>query len=142
MSNQKTTNIRNLTHLIILCGCIYYVTVLPLPLVSDVHVLQWMHGCEGETQPNNTMKFHRGMDKYSYDGNDFLSFDDTHGVWVAPTEEAIQTKRKWDEVQVLKDYTKGYLEKECLDWLTKFMDYGREQLKQACMYDRKSFLYF
>ncbi|XP_041664056.1 H-2 class I histocompatibility antigen, Q10 alpha chain-like isoform X2 [Cheilinus undulatus] len=98
---------------------------------SDVHVLQWMHGCVGEKQPNGSLKFLRGMDMYNYDGNDFLSFDDSNEVWVAPTAAAEPTKRKWDNVQVLKEYTRGYLEKECIDWLTKFMDYGQKQLKTA-----------
>uniref|UniRef100_A0A3Q2W3L4 Ig-like domain-containing protein n=1 Tax=Haplochromis burtoni TaxID=8153 RepID=A0A3Q2W3L4_HAPBU len=56
--------------------------------------------------------FVRGVDMYAYDGNDFLSFDDRSGVWVAPIPEAQPTKRKWDGVQVLKEYTKGYLENE------------------------------
>ncbi|XP_076735134.1 class I histocompatibility antigen, F10 alpha chain isoform X2 [Maylandia zebra] len=94
------------------------------------HVLQWMHGCEGQTQPDGTLRFVRGMDMYNYDGNDFLSFDDKNGVWVAPTPEAEATKRKWDGVQVLKEYTKGYLENECIDWLSKFVNYGQKQLEQ------------
>ncbi|XP_034561230.1 H-2 class I histocompatibility antigen, Q10 alpha chain-like [Notolabrus celidotus] len=98
---------------------------------SDIHTLQWMHGCKGETQPGGTLKFISGMDMYSYDGNDFLSFDDSNGVWVAPTVAAEQTKRKWDNVQVLKEYTKGYLEKECMDWLSKFVNYGKKQLEEA-----------
>lgn len=98
---------------------------------SDVHVLQWMHGCEGVTQPDGSITFSSGMDRYSYDGNDFLSFDDNHSVWVAPIDAAVPTKRKWDDVQVLKEYTKGYLENECIDWLRKFMDYGTQQLQQA-----------
>lgn len=97
---------------------------------STPHVLQWMHGCEGQTQPDGTLRFVRGMDMYNYDGNDFLSFDDKSGVWVAPTPEAQLTKRKWDGVQVLKEYTKGYLENECIDWLSKFVNYGQKQLKQ------------
>ncbi|KAK9527123.1 hypothetical protein VZT92_015783 [Zoarces viviparus] len=95
--------------------------------VPHNHVLQWRHGCEGDMQPDGTIKFTRGVDMYSYDGNDFLSFDDDHGVWVAPVVEAQQTKRKWDGVQVLKEYTKGYLEKECMDWMQKFMRYQTEQ---------------
>ncbi|CAI5692072.1 unnamed protein product [Oreochromis niloticus] len=97
---------------------------------SDLHVLQWMHGCEGETQPDGTLRFVRGMDKYAYDGDDFLSFDDKNGVWNASDEEALPTKRKWDGVQVLKEYTKGYLENECIDWLSKFVNYGQQQLKK------------
>ncbi|XP_026202976.1 uncharacterized protein LOC113153519 isoform X6 [Anabas testudineus] len=98
---------------------------------SDVHVLQWMHGCDGETQPDNTLKFKRGIDRYAYDGNDFLSFDVVNAVWVAAVPAAEPTKRKWDEVQVLKEYTKGYLENECMDWLNKFKNYGEQQLRQA-----------
>ncbi|XP_030267544.1 H-2 class I histocompatibility antigen, alpha chain-like isoform X2 [Sparus aurata] len=98
---------------------------------TDLHVLQWMHGCEGEVQPDGNMMFYRGMDRYSYDGTDFLSFDDTHSVWVTPVKAAEETKRKWDDVPVLKDYTKGYLENECMQWLNKFWSYGMTQLKTA-----------
>uniref|UniRef100_A0A3B3TX44 Ig-like domain-containing protein n=1 Tax=Poecilia latipinna TaxID=48699 RepID=A0A3B3TX44_9TELE len=103
---------------------------------NDTHILQWMHGCEGETQPDGSLKFVRGMDMYNYDGSDFLSFDDNKQVWVAPIHAAEETKRKWDEVQVLKEYTKGYLEKECMEWMTKFRGFGEEQLLNASMYDR------
>ncbi|KAG7225273.1 hypothetical protein INR49_014672 [Caranx melampygus] len=98
---------------------------------TDIHVLQWRHGCEADVQPDGALKFVRGTDMYSYDGDNFLSFDDTNSVWVAPSNAALETKRKWDNVQVLKDYTKGYLENECIDWLTKFRDYGAEQLRAA-----------
>ncbi|KAK2830872.1 hypothetical protein Q5P01_018803 [Channa striata] len=79
---------------------------------SDIHVLQWMHGCKAEMK-DGQLKFIDGKDMYSYDGQDFLSFDDRDLVWVAPTSAALETKRKWDGVQVLKEYTKGYLENEC-----------------------------
>ncbi|XP_029023662.1 H-2 class I histocompatibility antigen, Q10 alpha chain-like [Betta splendens] len=98
---------------------------------TDVHVLQWRHGCEGEKQPDNTLTFKSGMDMYSYDGNDFLSFDDANAVWVAPIDAAVQTKRKWDDVPVLKEYTKGYLEKECMDWLQRFNTYESEEIRRA-----------
>uniref|UniRef100_A0A1A7Z304 Ig-like domain-containing protein n=1 Tax=Iconisemion striatum TaxID=60296 RepID=A0A1A7Z304_9TELE len=98
---------------------------------TDTHILQWMHGCEGESQDDGSVKFIRGMDMYNYDGDDFLSFDDNNQVWVATLDAAKETKRKWDDVQVLKEYTKGYLEKECMDWMSKFRDYGKEQLQKA-----------
>ncbi|XP_078123178.1 uncharacterized protein LOC144528465 [Sander vitreus] len=97
---------------------------------TDIHVLQWMHGCEG-VMKDGVMTFTRGMDMYSYDGNDFLSFDEVNSIWVAPTDAAIMTKRKWDNVQVLKEYTKGYLENECIGWLGKFVSYGQKQLEKA-----------
>uniref|UniRef100_A0A3Q2C8K2 Uncharacterized LOC107105053 n=2 Tax=Cyprinodon variegatus TaxID=28743 RepID=A0A3Q2C8K2_CYPVA len=110
---------------------------------TDTHILQWMHGCVGETKPDGSLKFVKGMDMYNYDGKDFLSFDDDKQVWVAPITAALETKRKWDDVQVLKEYTKGYLEKECMEWMSKFRDYGKEQLENAKppkvhMYTRKA----
>ncbi|XP_042070498.1 major histocompatibility complex class I-related gene protein-like isoform X2 [Haplochromis burtoni] len=102
---------------------------------SDLHVLQWMHGCEGQTQPDGTLRFVPGMKMYAYDGDDFLSFDDKHGVWVAATPEAEPTKKKWDGIQVLREYTKGYLENECIIWLSKFLNYEQQQLKTARMYE-------
>uniref|UniRef100_UPI0037E836AC H-2 class I histocompatibility antigen, L-D alpha chain-like n=1 Tax=Semicossyphus pulcher TaxID=241346 RepID=UPI0037E836AC len=98
---------------------------------TDVHVLQWQHGCVGDTQPDGSIKFVSGRDMYSYDGQNFLFFEDANEVWVAASAAAEQTKRKWDNVEVLKEYTKGYLEKECIDWLSKFMNYGKEELKKA-----------
>ncbi|XP_026108470.1 H-2 class I histocompatibility antigen, Q10 alpha chain-like, partial [Carassius auratus] len=97
---------------------------------SDLHVLQWRHGCEVE-QEGDEVKFSRGIDEYSYDGVNFLSFDDKESQWVAPVDAALPTKRKWDSVPILNQYTKGYLEKECVDWLNKFRDYGDEELRNV-----------
>ncbi|KAL7868702.1 hypothetical protein SRHO_G00100860 [Serrasalmus rhombeus] len=96
---------------------------------TDLHVLQWRHGCEID-EADGKPKFLRGIDEYSYDGSEFLSFDDDNMRWIAPVPEALQTKRKWDDVPILNQYTKGYLEKECVDWLTKFMEYGKESLRK------------
>uniref|UniRef100_A0A3B5B1X7 Major histocompatibility complex class I ZKA n=1 Tax=Stegastes partitus TaxID=144197 RepID=A0A3B5B1X7_9TELE len=68
---------------------------------TDVHVLQWMHGCEGDVQPDGSLKFVNGMDMYNYDGDDFLSFDDANGVWIASVEAALPTKRKWDDIALV-----------------------------------------
>ncbi|KAA0710716.1 hypothetical protein E1301_Tti019263 [Triplophysa tibetana] len=97
---------------------------------SDVHVLQWRHGCEINDNGDKVM-FSRGIDQYSYDGDDFLSFDDKVSQWVAPVDAAVATKVKWDNVPILNQYTKGYLEKECVDWLNKFREYGELELRAS-----------
>ncbi|XP_061597420.1 H-2 class I histocompatibility antigen, Q10 alpha chain-like [Cololabis saira] len=97
---------------------------------TDLHILQWMHGCEAEKQGDD-LKFVDGVHMYHYDGDDFLSFDNNDQIWVAKTDAALSTKRKWDDVPALKEYTKGYLEKECLDWMGAFIDYGQLQLLNA-----------
>ncbi|XP_076017910.1 BOLA class I histocompatibility antigen, alpha chain BL3-6-like isoform X2 [Genypterus blacodes] len=96
---------------------------------TDLHVLQWRHGCVADV--NGITKFQSGVDSYSYDGNDFLSFDDEHKDWVTGNEFARETKRKWDDVKVLKEYTIGYLHRECVDWLNKFVVYGDNQMREA-----------
>uniref|UniRef100_A0A8C7WUM6 MHC class I-like antigen recognition-like domain-containing protein n=1 Tax=Oryzias sinensis TaxID=183150 RepID=A0A8C7WUM6_9TELE len=98
---------------------------------NDTHVLQWMHGCEGEEDEHGNLQFKRGVDMYNYDGDDFLAFNDENQVWVATLDAALPTKRKWDEVTALKDYTKGYLEKECMDWMKTFLSYSTQQLRNA-----------
>ncbi|XP_047461044.1 H-2 class I histocompatibility antigen, L-D alpha chain-like isoform X3 [Mugil cephalus] len=103
---------------------------------TDVHVLQWMVGCEGVVQADGSLRYHRGINTYGYDGNDFLSFDDIHSVWVAPNDAAVPTKRKWDDVQVLTEYTRGYLENECMDWLGKFRSLGENQIRKARSYPK------
>lgn len=96
---------------------------------TDLHVLQWRHGCEIDDS-SGSVKFLKGIDEYSYDGSEFLSFDDENMRWIAPVAAAVPTKNKWDGVAILNQYTKGYLEKECVDWLTKFMEYGKESLRK------------
>ncbi|XP_077362278.1 class I histocompatibility antigen, F10 alpha chain-like [Festucalex cinctus] len=92
---------------------------------SDLHVLQWLHGCRGRLHPNGTLAFAGGVDTYSYDGRDFLSFDYGRAEWVATAPAALETKRKWDVVQLLKDYTRAYLDKECITWMRNFLEYRR-----------------
>uniref|UniRef100_A0A671M997 Immunoglobulin C1-set domain-containing protein n=1 Tax=Sinocyclocheilus anshuiensis TaxID=1608454 RepID=A0A671M997_9TELE len=67
---------------------------------KNVHVLQWRHGCEIEKQ-GSEVKFSKGIDEYSYDGENFLSFDDKESQWVAPVDAAVPTKKKWDNVPIL-----------------------------------------
>ncbi|TSK20283.1 H-2 class I histocompatibility antigen, L-D alpha chain [Bagarius yarrelli] len=96
---------------------------------TDLHVLQWRHGCVIESE-NGSSKFVKGIDEYSYDGTEFLSFDEVQSRWIAPVQAAEPTKRKWDGVDILNQYTSSYLKKECVDWLNKFLDLGQEELKQ------------
>ncbi|KAL2101838.1 hypothetical protein ACEWY4_003599 [Coilia grayii] len=95
---------------------------------SDLHTLMWRHVCEANRMPDGSLQFVKGVDEYSYDGMDFLSFDDDSMQWVAPVSAAVQTKRKWDGVPILNQYTKGYLEKECVEWLHTFMKHGNVEL--------------
>ncbi|ROL49862.1 Major histocompatibility complex class I-related gene protein [Anabarilius grahami] len=97
---------------------------------SDLHVLQWRVGCEVEQQ-GDEVKFSKGVSEYGYDGENFLSFDIKESQWVASVDAALPTKRRWDNKPTLNQYTKGYLEKECVDWLKSFREYGDEELRKT-----------
>ncbi|XP_053717585.1 patr class I histocompatibility antigen, B-1 alpha chain-like [Synchiropus splendidus] len=98
---------------------------------TDIHVLQWEHGCEADQQPNGTIHFMRGIDRYSYDGHDFLDYDMWNDVWVSTLDAAKLTKDKWNQVKELISYTDGYLKTECMSWLKKFSDFeAKERAKE------------
>ncbi|KAJ8334979.1 hypothetical protein SKAU_G00406180 [Synaphobranchus kaupii] len=98
---------------------------------SDVHVLQWMHGCKAEKTGEERAKFIEGFDQYGYDGENFLSFDNKDAMWVAPVNQARSTKKKWDDTPILSQYTKGYLETDCVNWLETFLKYQDEQVRTS-----------
>uniref|UniRef100_A0A671NRR6 Immunoglobulin C1-set domain-containing protein n=1 Tax=Sinocyclocheilus anshuiensis TaxID=1608454 RepID=A0A671NRR6_9TELE len=87
----------------------------------------WMkeHGCEVDQQGDESKR----INEYCYDGEDLLSFDYKESQWVAPVDTNLITKWKWNNVPILKQRTAGYLEKECVDWLKKFREYGDELRK-------------
>uniref|UniRef100_A0A669EAS3 Ig-like domain-containing protein n=1 Tax=Oreochromis niloticus TaxID=8128 RepID=A0A669EAS3_ORENI len=71
---------------------------------GDVHVIQWLHGCYGETNPSEErLRFVHGVDKYAYDGDDLMSFDYLTLRWSAATE--------------------------CIKWLTTFVGYSKRELR-------------
>ena len=91
-------------------------------------------------QPDGKLKFRHGKDMYSYNGDNFLSFDDKNKVWVASSPAAQTTKRKWEAVTNLKEHTKKYLETECMDWLAKFIHYRQavQGKKTFCIFVKLS----
>lgn len=99
--------------------------IYSLPCVSDIHILQWIHGCNVDIDHDKTTFLH-GIDKYSYDGANFLAFNEYQEIWDARDDGARETKDRWDQVQVLREYTMAYLKKECVTWLTRFLKYQKE----------------
>lgn len=84
-----------------------------------------MHGCTVDIDHGKTT-FHDGLDKYSYDGTNFLAFNEKQENWDARDDGARVTKESWDKVQVLREYTITYLQQECVTWLTRFLKYQKE----------------
>nr|BAD51481.1 MHC class I antigen [Ctenopharyngodon idella] len=91
---------------------------------KGVHTWQNMYGCElnddGTTQ---------GFYQYAYDGEDFVSLDKNTLTWTAANPQAVITKHKWEALAVAEQ-NKGYLENTCIEWLKKYVAYGKDTLER------------
>ncbi|KAM3844409.1 major histocompatibility complex class I-related gene protein-like isoform 1-T1 [Vipera latastei] len=88
------------------------------------HSWQASYGCE---LTGNYSKY--GYSQYGYDGRTFLTFDKETLSWVAPEPQAQITKRNWDANVQWSQRNKVYLEKECIEWLEKYLSYGRKEMR-------------
>ncbi|KAG7457582.1 hypothetical protein MATL_G00228650 [Megalops atlanticus] len=93
---------------------------------SGVHTLQWMYGCEWDDETGTT----EGYDSYGYDGEDFISFELENMRWITPLPQGFVTKNKWDSDRAWNEQLKSYLSQICIDWLKKYVGYGRSTLER------------
>ncbi|KAM9419695.1 class I histocompatibility antigen, F10 alpha chain-like [Salvelinus alpinus] len=91
---------------------------------GGVHTLQNMYGCEWDDGTGAT----EGFFQYGYDGEDFLALDLKTKTWIAPTPQAVITKHKWDSNIANEERRKHYLTQECIEWLKKYLDFGKSTL--------------
>lgn len=82
-----------------------------------------MYGCELEEDGTT-----QGYFQYGYDGSEFLSLDKSTRTWTAANPQATITKHKWDGTGAEADFQKGYLENTCIEWLKKYLSYGKDSL--------------
>ncbi|KAL2080173.1 hypothetical protein ACEWY4_023966 [Coilia grayii] len=88
---------------------------------GGIHTFQYMYGCEwdDDTQQKN------GFRQYGYDGEDFIAYDMETFRWIAPVAEAEITQRKWNNIQGELAQRKHYITQECIEWLQKYVAYGK-----------------
>ncbi|KAH1182994.1 hypothetical protein KIL84_004486 [Mauremys mutica] len=89
------------------------------------HTLQVMYGCE--LRDDGSIG---GFRQDAYDGRDFLSLDKDHETWVAADDAAQITKRKWEADRSIAQRERAYLEQTCIEWLGKYLEYGKETLQR------------
>uniref|UniRef100_A0A672FMV2 Ig-like domain-containing protein n=1 Tax=Salarias fasciatus TaxID=181472 RepID=A0A672FMV2_SALFA len=92
---------------------------------GGVHIYQWMVGCEWDDETDEVVN---AFDQDGYDGEDFISFDLKTETWITPVPQAVPTKHKWNSNKAEMDYRKHYLTTECVDWLKKYVEFGRSSL--------------
>ncbi|KAL7986519.1 hypothetical protein Chor_011685 [Crotalus horridus] len=90
---------------------------------EGLHTWQRVYGCELQGEESKG-----GFDQFGYDGRTFLTFDKETLTWVAPVPQAQISQRKWDAVPGLNQGQKSYLEEICIEWLERYLSYGKETL--------------
>ncbi|XP_029700462.1 H-2 class I histocompatibility antigen, Q9 alpha chain-like isoform X2 [Takifugu rubripes] len=94
---------------------------------GGVHIYQRMYGCQRDDKTGEK----NGFDKFGYDGADFISLKLKEGIWDAAKREAEITKHKWDQDEAEIERLKFYLNQICIQWLQKFVNYGKSSLMRT-----------
>ncbi|XP_065804130.1 class I histocompatibility antigen, F10 alpha chain-like isoform X3 [Labrus bergylta] len=98
---------------------------------GGVHIVQVMYGCEWDDQWDDKTGDVNGYSQFGYDGEDFIVLDTKTMTWVAPQQQAVATKQKWNNDKAELERFKNYLNKECVYWLKKYVNYGRSSLMRT-----------
>uniref|UniRef100_A0A669ENI8 Ig-like domain-containing protein n=1 Tax=Oreochromis niloticus TaxID=8128 RepID=A0A669ENI8_ORENI len=96
---------------------------------GGVHVFQQMYGCEWDDETNEV----DGYEQFGYDGEDFIIFDLQTETWVAPKQQAVVTKLKWDSNKAFLTSVKNYYTQICPEWVKKYLNYGRSSLMRTVL---------
>ncbi|XP_059205393.1 class I histocompatibility antigen, F10 alpha chain-like [Centropristis striata] len=91
---------------------------------GGVHIFQQMYGCEWDDETGEVKGFHQ----YAFDGEDFLSLDLEREIYVAPKQQAVISKHKFDNDAALMAQRKHYYTQICPEWLKKYVNFGRSSL--------------
>ncbi|XP_061597376.1 major histocompatibility complex class I-related gene protein-like [Cololabis saira] len=94
---------------------------------GGVHILQSMYGCEWDDETGDV----QGHYQDGYDGEEFLVLDQKMESWIAPKQEAVITRLKWDHDRYLMQMQKNYFTQICPEWGKKYVNYGRSSLMRT-----------
>nr|APD25582.1 MHC IA antigen [Chlorocebus sabaeus]ARR31517.1 MHC class I antigen [Chlorocebus pygerythrus] len=90
------------------------------------HTVQKMYGCD--LGPDGRLL--RGYEQYAYDGRDYIALNEDLRSWTAADLAAQNTQRKWEAAGEAEQH-RTYLEGECLEWLRRYLENGKETLQRA-----------
>uniref|UniRef100_A0A8C5PUN4 Ig-like domain-containing protein n=1 Tax=Leptobrachium leishanense TaxID=445787 RepID=A0A8C5PUN4_9ANUR len=91
---------------------------------TGFYTLQLIYSCEVRDDGST-----RGYWLYGYDGKDFLALDTERRVYIPLSEKARLSAQRWNHLKVRAgERAKDYLEKDCIEWLKTYMEYGKKEL--------------
>ncbi|XP_031202867.1 H-2 class I histocompatibility antigen, K-D alpha chain-like [Mastomys coucha] len=92
-------------------------------LVGGSHSYQSLYGCD----VGSDWSLLRGYVQFAYDGHDYIALNEDLNSWTATDEEAGRTRRKWEQAGEA-ERRRAYLEGECVKWLHRYLELGKETL--------------
>nr|XP_034380648.1 H-2 class I histocompatibility antigen, Q10 alpha chain-like isoform X1 [Arvicanthis niloticus] len=87
------------------------------------HTVQRMTGCDMGSDGS----FLRGYWQLAYDGHDYIALNEDLKTWTAADMAAQITRREWELAGEAERY-RAYLEGECVEWLHRYLELGKETL--------------
>nr|ARR31561.1 MHC class I antigen [Chlorocebus pygerythrus] len=90
------------------------------------HTIQRMFGCD--LGPDGNLL--RGYEQHAYDGKDYIALNEDLRSWTAADMAAQNTQRKWEAARAA-ERLRAYLEGECLEWLRRHLENGKETLQRT-----------
>nr|NP_571779.1 major histocompatibility complex class I UDA precursor [Danio rerio]AAI28863.1 Major histocompatibility complex class I UDA gene [Danio rerio] len=94
---------------------------------QGIHTIQEMYGCEWDDETRATNGFYQD----SYDGEDFVYLDLKEMRYISPVPQALLTLQKWNDDKAFLAQQINYLSIECIEWLQKYMQYGKSSLEKT-----------
>ncbi|XP_012590175.1 PREDICTED: HLA class I histocompatibility antigen, A-11 alpha chain-like [Condylura cristata] len=92
------------------------------------HTLQEMSGC----QVGPDLNLLHGYCQFAYDGADYIALNPDQRSWTPADPVAQITQRQWEK-EIRTERFRNYLERDCVDWLRRLLETGRETLQRADM---------
>ncbi|XP_031203241.1 H-2 class I histocompatibility antigen, Q9 alpha chain-like [Mastomys coucha] len=90
---------------------------------GDSHTLQRMVACDLGSDGNLL----RGYDQYAYDGKDYITLNEDLKTWTTVDIPAKITQHKWEQAGAAEQ-KRAYLQGECVEWLRRYLKWGKETL--------------
>nr|ARR31604.1 MHC class I antigen [Chlorocebus pygerythrus] len=90
------------------------------------HTIQRMSGCD--LGPDGRLL--RGYYQRAYEGKDYIALNEDLRSWTAADMAAQNTQRKWEAARKAERF-RAYLEGECVEWLRRYLENGKETLQRA-----------
>ncbi|XP_055982742.1 patr class I histocompatibility antigen, A-2 alpha chain-like [Sorex fumeus] len=91
---------------------------------ADSHTLQSMVGCD----VGSDMHLQRGYWQYSYDGADYIALNEDLRSWTAAAGTQAWISRSKFEQAGQAEYSRNYLEGECVQWVRRYLENGKGML--------------